>query len=95
MRVFYNLTFILLVWTPFVWRYVKPVSGTIDHKAHWFHKYAVRILNEARAQSDSQVLFSFMGLMVRDPHSKPDKAIFKYSESHLFVLRRQKRNKDK
>ena len=80
--------FIQLVWTPFIWGFVKPKNDIIDNKAHWFHRYAVDILDEARRGADGWVMYRFMGVMIRDPHAHPMRCTFRHSYHHLFVIRR-------
>jgi len=86
MRKIYAFLIIMFVWTPFIWNWIKPRSGTIDNRSLWFHRHAVKWLNIARVGKDAFYLYKVFGLMIRDPHSHPMRSHYRFSENHLFVI---------
>ena len=80
----YYYLFTIIFWQPFIWQLIKPKSGTIDNKAHWFHRHAVTCLNKCRGR-DGWPLLTIGRLMIRDPHAHIENKYFHWSTSHLFV----------
>ena len=83
----YYHMFTIIIWQPFVWRLIKPSNGTIDNKAHWFHRHAVTCLNKCR-DGDGWPIVTTGRFIIRDPHAHIEKDHFKWNKSHLFVWRK-------
>lgn len=83
----YYRVFTLIFWQPIIWDLIKPDNGVIDSKAHWFHRHSVTCLNKVRG-NDSWVMMELFGLMIRDPHAHIGNESFRWSKSHLFVIRK-------
>ena len=81
---YYNI-FTILFWQPVLWNLIKPSNGVIDNKAHWFHKHAVKCLNEVRS-NDTWVMMSLFGVKVRDPHAHISHESYYWNKKHLFAI---------
>ena len=87
-----NILFVLIVWNKSVWSILGPKNGVIDNRSHWFHRFAVDQLNKARNRGEGWVLFDFLGVKVRDPHAHISRVAYRWSEWHLFAIRKRKFN---
>ena len=87
-RLFYSRVFTLIFWQPIIWNQIKPANGVIDNKAHWFHRHAVKQLNNCRGVNDGWCLFKLWFVIIKDPHAHIQKKYYRWSESHLFAVKR-------
>ena len=86
---FFNLYakfFTIIFWQPVIWNFIKPKNGIIDNKSKWFHRHAVKCLNQCRQSEEGFVIMRLWKLKIRDPYSYPMKSRYKYSKKHLFVI---------
>lgn len=65
------------------------LSPVIDNKSSAFWQWAVSELNIRRsAFQDSPAIDSMGKLLIRDPHSRPMRTVYRYSSWHPFMLQK-------